>query len=289
MVKQSDKFKVQFNWDADDDTTKLADPMAAVQPELRPLFGRGFIGGIDKKEQLKKMHDTHPTTARTEDDERRQIGQLTRTERDAVDKHWSEKALERMTERDWRIFREDFNITTRGGSIPNPLRSWRESPLPENILKAVDKVRAPSSRLGCVLCAVFYACYVCACYVMLCAMLCYVLCVCVSCAHCASPRVGLLVLCLCVLAFWLTSVQMGFEKPSPIQRQAIPIGLQGRDILGVAETGSGKTAAFVIPMLVFISRMPKMTIEVRRSRSRILIAPFAHSCPLYSSSHPSAV
>jgi ATP-dependent RNA helicase DDX23/PRP28 len=44
--------------------------------------------------------------------------------------------------------------------------------------------------------------------------------------------------------------------------QAIPIGLQGRDILGVAETGSGKTAAFVLPMLVYISKLPKMTREM---------------------------
>ena len=44
-----------------------------------------------------------------------------------------------------------------------------------------------------------------------------------------------------------------------IQRQAIPIGMQGRDIIGVAETGSGKTAAFVIPMMEFILRMPRLT------------------------------
>jgi superfamily II DNA/RNA helicase len=43
-----------------------------------------------------------------------------------------------------------------------------------------------------------------------------------------------------------------YAKPTPIQMQAIPIGLQKRDILGVAETGSGKTAAFVLPMLVHI-------------------------------------
>ncbi len=38
--------------------------------------------------------------------------------------------------------------------------------------------------------------------------------------------------------------------------QAIPCALLGRDVIGIAETGSGKTAAFVLPMLVYISRRP---------------------------------
>ena len=40
-----------------------------------------------------------------------------------------------------------------------------------------------------------------------------------------------------------------YRDPSPIQRQAIPVGLELRDLIGVAETGSGKTAAFVLGML----------------------------------------
>jgi ATP-dependent RNA helicase DDX42 len=44
----------------------------------------------------------------------------------------------------------------------------------------------------------------------------------------------------------------GFEKPTPIQCQAIPIALSGRDLIGIAQTGSGKTAAFIWPMLVHI-------------------------------------
>lgn len=42
---------------------------------------------------------------------------------------------------------------------------------------------------------------------------------------------------------------MGFQKPSPIQDQAIPHGLAGRNVVGVANTGTGKTAAFAIPVL----------------------------------------
>ncbi|MCA9752366.1 MAG: DEAD/DEAH box helicase, partial [Gemmatimonadetes bacterium] len=41
----------------------------------------------------------------------------------------------------------------------------------------------------------------------------------------------------------------GFTEPRPIQRDAIPAGLEGRDILGLAQTGTGKTAAFALPLL----------------------------------------
>ena len=109
------------------------------------------------------------------------------------DRHWSEKSLQEMTDRDWRILKEDFDMSTRGGHIPNPLRSWQESDIPPKILKVIQSI--------------------------------------------------------------------GYKEPTPIQRQAIPIGLQSRDIIGIAETGSGKTAAFVIPMLAFISQLPPLTYD----------------------------
>ena len=43
--------------------------------------------------------------------------------------------------------------------------------------------------------------------------------------------------------------EAGFERPSPIQEEAIPIALAGRDILARAKNGTGKTAAFIIPVL----------------------------------------
>lgn len=43
--------------------------------------------------------------------------------------------------------------------------------------------------------------------------------------------------------------QMGFVTPSPIQDQTIPLGLDGKDVVGIANTGTGKTAAFAVPML----------------------------------------
>src|SRR4249920_3302584 len=42
---------------------------------------------------------------------------------------------------------------------------------------------------------------------------------------------------------------LGYEEPTPVQREAIPLLLEGRDLLGQAETGTGKTAAFALPML----------------------------------------
>ena len=46
----------------------------------------------------------------------------------------------------------------------------------------------------------------------------------------------------------------GYDTPTPIQEQAIPYALQGRDVLGIAQTGTGKTAAFTLPMLSMLER-----------------------------------
>ena len=48
--------------------------------------------------------------------------------------------------------------------------------------------------------------------------------------------------------------QEGYTTPTPVQAQAIPPLLDGRDVLGVAQTGTGKTAAFALPVLQIMSR-----------------------------------
>ncbi len=56
-------------------------------------------------------------------------------------------------------------------------------------------------------------------------------------------------------------LDMGFTQPTPIQKQAIPLVLEGRDIVASAQTGTGKTAAFVVPILEKIKNSPNKGIQ----------------------------
>ena len=60
-----------------------------------------------------------------------------------------------------------------------------------------------------------------------------------------------------------------FSTPTSIQQQAIPVALGGRDILGLAQTGTGKTAAYILPLLNLLTRRPSEKDLVRA----IVIAP----------------
>lgn len=55
-------------------------------------------------------------------------------------RHWTQKSLDQMTERDWRIFREDFNISIKGGRVPKPLRNWEEAGLPSEVFDVIMKI-----------------------------------------------------------------------------------------------------------------------------------------------------
>ena len=61
---------------------------------------------------------------------------------------------------------------------------------------------------------------------------------------------------------------VGFTKPTPIQEQAIPVALQGRDLLGLAQTGTGKTAAFALPILHRLA-----TTQAKRGVRCLVLAP----------------
>ena len=211
VVKASDRFKFKFDWESAEDTSRDLNPLYDKKHDAALLFGRGLRAGVDRREQ-KTQNAAHQMNlvsrsradagdamtkaeVRRWDSRRRDEDEAyERAERRMASKHWSDKALDEMNERDWRIFREDFNITTKGGRLPLPMRSWEESTMPEQVKRAIQKV--------------------------------------------------------------------GYAKPSPIQMASIPIGLLKRDVIGIAETGSGKTCAFVVPMLAYIQELPPMTDEV---------------------------
>lgn len=63
--------------------------------------------------------------------------------------------------------------------------------------------------------------------------------------------------------------EKNYLNPSPIQSQAIPHLLEGKDLIGVAQTGTGKTAAFALPILHLLTAHP-VTPSPRRVRALIL-------------------
>lgn len=65
-------------------------------------------------------------------------------------------------------------------------------------------------------------------------------------------------------------VSLNFEQPTPIQREAIPLILKGSDVLGIAPTGSGKTASYALPIL---SQLPHQKTLKNRSVSVLVLVP----------------
>ena len=55
---------------------------------------------------------------------------------------------------------------------------------------------------------------------------------------------------------------LGYNTPTPIQSQAIPVVLSGRDVIGCAETGTGKTAAFLLPIIQRLSNTTRPGLRV---------------------------
>jgi superfamily II DNA/RNA helicase len=79
--------------------------------------------------------------------------------------------------------------------------------------------------------------------------------------------------------------EAGYETPTPIQAQAIPHALQGRDVLGIAQTGTGKTASFTLPMITLLgkgrarARMPRSLVL---APTRELAAQVAENFEIYA-------
>ena len=209
--KRTTEKKFNFEWNEEEDKVYDYNPIYQQKAEAS-FFGRGRLGGFSDEvtdATTRKMaeaimerdpeHGKERAEALLEMERRRKD----KSGRAQLDKHWSEKRLENMRERDWRIFKEDFSIATKGGGIPNPMRSWDESGLPDKLMRIVH--------------------------------------------------------------------QVGYTEPSPIQRAAIPIALQCRDLIGVAATGSGKTASFVLPLLAYISQLPPLDAMTRHDGPYALI------------------
>ncbi|KAF0977760.1 hypothetical protein FDP41_003082 [Naegleria fowleri] len=154
--RTNEKTKISFEWDEKDDTTDKT----------------SIINTISSSANASKK----PTPKKTKEEDER---------------NWREKKIHEMTDRDWRIFREDFDIVVKGGKVPNPIRSWEETTLlPLEILNALTDLK--------------------------------------------------------------------FSEPTPVQMQCIPIAMAGLDLVGLAQTGSGKTAAYIIPLLCQIAKYPRL-------------------------------
>jgi ATP-dependent RNA helicase DDX23/PRP28 len=162
--KGSKKAIFRFEWDNTDDTLDDQDPLYSGSGGMRSSMN------TSKKRRNLTNNNANNNNSNSS-------------------KSMYQKPLEEMTTRDWRIYRENYEIVVKGGRAPPPLRSFQEGNLHDSLLHAIEHV-------------------------------------------------------------------MHYKEPTPIQRQAIPIGLQRRDLIGIAETGSGKTCAFGVPLLEYILSLP---------------------------------
>src|SRR4051812_34519872 len=81
----------------------------------------------------------------------------------------------------------------------------------------------------------------------------------------------------------------GYLSPTPIQREAIPLILKGRDVIGLAQTGTGKTAAFTLPIVDLLLRGPRRTRAVVLTPTRELCMQVEQAIRKYASHAPLSV
>ena len=64
--------------------------------------------------------------------------------------------------------------------------------------------------------------------------------------------------------------ELGYQKPTPVQAKVIPAVLEGRDVMATAQTGTGKTAAYALPLLEILTQKKKAIVP-KSTRSLILV------------------
>ncbi|KAG0671639.1 mRNA splicing protein prp28 [Maudiozyma exigua] len=175
------KSKFNFDWETSEDTSANKTPLTSLKVD--DLLKQK--GSSRSNKQLNKLEESY------------------------IGKHWTQKKFEEMTERDWRILKEDFQITIRADSLKQPLRNWTE-------LKLIPKG-----------------------------------------------------LCNIIIN------DLKFQIPTPIQRATIPNFNLNKSLLGVASTGSGKTFAFIIPILTKLNQSPDRprSIKVLEGPKALILAP----------------
>lgn len=186
-TKSGKKTNFRFEWDDTDDTLRADDPLYNGPSVLGG--GRGRFGAASQQAPLHRGSRGGGGFY---------SNRKHNNDRNRFHENIEAKPLDQMTNRDWRIFRENHNIVCKGGKAPPPLRHFRDGNLLHpSLLRALFE-------------------------------------------------------------------NMGYTDPTPIQRQAIPIGLQRRDLIGIAETGSGKTAAFGIPLVQYLLQLQPGVTSIER-------------------------
>ncbi len=170
--RRTKKTTFKFEWGADEDTFEDDDPLYSISATKSNVLRRN---GKNNAERAARG----AIASRPFDGGGFRKMKMGPNDEVATVLSVTNKPLEKMTARDWRIFRENFDIVVKGGKSPPPLRSFQETPIgvPSIHPKLLDAIVN----------------------------------------------------------------KLKYKEPSPIQRQAIPIGMQRRDLIGIAETGSGET------------------------------------------------
>jgi ATP-dependent RNA helicase DDX23/PRP28 len=115
-IRKMNDRKFVFDWDAQDDTFAEDSPVAvgSNRQGAQVMFGRGRLAGMDDGGGTGPRRSTNNNNGAADTQLADQRERRKAEKAGFDDRHWTEKPLEEMKERDWRIFREDFSISARG-------------------------------------------------------------------------------------------------------------------------------------------------------------------------------